>query len=138
MSLNTLFPQIAVGAVIIRDGKVLLVKRAHNPAKGMWANPGGKILPGEKKEAALKREIMEETGLEIEIGELATVFDIVEKVKDQITFHYVIIDYVCTVVGGTLKAGDDAEAAKWFSPQDISTYNIHPKTVDLLKEKFNF
>ena len=98
------FPRVAVGAVIIKNDKVLLVKRSNPPAKGKWAVHGGKILPGETMQDALRREILEETGLIITVDDVVHVFDVIEKENKKISFHYVIIDFTCRILSGEPKA----------------------------------
>jgi 8-oxo-dGTP diphosphatase len=132
-------PQVAVGAIIFKDERILLVKRAKPPAKGMWAIPGGKIISGESMKEALKREIKEETNLDINIGEVVYVFDVMEYDEDkQLSFHYVIIDFECTYKDGILKAGDDALDASWVAENELDGLNLNINTRDMLKQKFNF
>ena len=139
MKKNENLPQVAVGAVIFKDESVLMVKRSNHPAKGMWAMPGGKIHPGETMRQALIREIKEETGLDIEVGEIVYVFDVIERDDtDGISFHYVIIDFLCEMKGGQLKAGDDAADVRWISKMDLKESNVNEKTIMMLQEKFNF
>ncbi|KAA3617325.1 MAG: NUDIX domain-containing protein [Calditrichaeota bacterium] len=137
--LNKHFPQVAVGAIIFKDEKILLVKRANAPAKGVWAVPGGKIKPGESMKNALKREILEETNLEIEVGEAVLVFDVIEYGENaELLFHYVIIDFECTVTGGSIKAGDDAADVRWVSEEEVGELKMSEKTKELLKNKYSF
>ena len=139
MNKNEIYPQVAVGAAVFNDDCVLMVKRSKPPAKGSWAVPGGKIRPGETMQQALVREIKEETGLDIQVGDIIYVFDVIQRdEKNEITFHFVIIDFLCELKGGQLKAGDDALDAKWISRQDIKEMNINEKTKTMLKDKFNF
>ncbi len=134
-----IFPQVAVGAVVFNENKVLLVKRSNEPAKDMWAVPGGKILPGETMRDALQREVFEETAIQIEVREPVYIFDVIEKDKSsELLFHYVIIDFEADYISGEIKAGDDALSVGWFSRSDISRLNVNKKTVDLLKDKFQF
>lgn len=133
------FPRVAVGAVLFDNDRVLLVKRSNDPAKGMWAVPGGKIQPGETMQQALVREIKEETGLVIEVGDIVYVFDVIKhNEKNKITFHYVIIDFLCDLTSGELRAGDDAQEARWISRRELNQLNVNEKTKSMLKEKFNF
>ncbi len=139
MAKSNTFPQTAVGAVLFRKNKVLLVKRGKAPAKDMWALPGGKILPGETMQQALIREIKEETGLEISVGEMVYVFDVIEKDnKQNITFHYVIIDFECNYISGKLKASDDALDAIWATEKKLRKLDVNEKTLTLLRDKYNF
>jgi 8-oxo-dGTP diphosphatase len=98
--------QAAVSAVIFdHDGRVLLVERGEPPGQGLWTVPGGKVEPGELLEAAVRREVREETGLVVAVGPLVTV---VERFDLTAGYHYVILDYLATVQGGQLAAGSDA------------------------------
>ncbi len=130
-------PQVAVGAVIFKDDKVLLVRRKNPPAQGEWAIPGGKVKWGETLRQALKREIMEETNLDIEPVRLLKV---VEVLPDEIqsTFHYVILDYMATIKGGQLMPGDDALAVGWFGKEDLKQILTTPSTRKLLQQEFGF
>jgi len=137
--INENLPKVAVGAVIFNKEKVLLVRRSNPPAQGMWAVPGGKIDPGETMQQALTREIKEETGLDIEVGEIVYVFDVIKhNEQNEISFHYVIIDFLCRLKGGRLQAGDDAREARWIARDDLKVLNVNEKTRSMLREKFNF
>lgn len=139
MSITKNFPQSAVGAVIFHKNKILLVKRGKAPAKDMWALPGGKILPSETMQQALIREIKEETNLEITVGEPVYVFDVIEKDDNQnLTYHYVIVDFECNYISGKLKAADDAIDAIWASESKFRKLNVNDKTKTLLRDKYNF
>lgn len=139
MKKNEKYPQVAVGAVVFKDDCVLMVKRSNAPAKGSWAVPGGKIKLGETMHQALVREIKEETSLDITVGEVVYIFDVIQhNEQKEITFHYVIIDFLCELQGGQLKAGDDAKDVKWISRDDLKKMNINEKTKTMLKDKFNF
>src|SRR5689334_2651198 len=105
-------PVLGVGALIFtrsgRRGPILLVERAGNPLKGYWSIPGGAVETGEKLEEALRREILEETGLRVEPVSLFEIFErIMPDSRGRTEYHYVLMDYVCKVTGGKLRAGDD-------------------------------
>lgn len=112
-------PIVAVGVVIREGGRLLLVRRAQEPAKGLWTFPGGAVELGEELDAAARREALEETGLEIEIEDVAIVFDRIDRRGDQIRYHYVIIDYFARPVGGVLHADSDVSAVRWVSYSDL-------------------
>jgi len=132
-------PRVAVGAVVFKDDRVLLVRRGRAPAKGMWAIPGGSMELGETLQAAAEREIFEETGIVIRAGEPVFTFDVIERDEDgRIRFHYVIVDLLADYIGGALHAGDDAVEARWVSEQALSGLNISSRTRQLLKERFGF
>jgi ADP-ribose pyrophosphatase YjhB (NUDIX family) len=109
-------PQVAVGAIVLdADGRVLLVERGRPPGEGLWSVPGGRLERGETLAQAVAREVREETGLVVEVGALACV---VERMGDD--FHYVILDYVARVIGGTLSAGDDARDARFVDEAELA------------------
>ena len=133
------FPQIGVGAVVFKNGKVLLVKRKHPPAKDQWSVPGGKLKFGERLRTACEREIFEETGIKVKAGEIVYTFEVIDRdEKGDIRFHYVILDFEAEYLSGNPIAGDDAAEAGWFDRQEIKSLDINPFTQKLLKEKLNF
>ena len=101
-----------MGAVIVQDGRVVLIKRRFEPLAGQWSLPGGTLELGETLEAGVAREIREETGLEIEVGPVVEVFDRILLDPDQrVRYHFVLIDYLCRPIGGRLEAGSDVADA---------------------------
>ena len=133
------YPVPAVGAVVFKDDRILLVKRKNPPAKNLWAIPGGKIKPGERMQKAAEREIFEETGLSIKANEPVFSFDVIEHDDNgDIQFHYVIVDLTADYLDGEIKASDDAIEARWISRQELSSLSINKMTRFLLKEKFDF
>lgn len=120
---QSMTPLVGLGAVVVMDGNILLILRGRPPYEGLWSLPGGKLNMGETIEEALRREVAEETGLSIEVGNLAGV---VESIDPEGRFHYVILDYFATVSGGQLEAGDDASDARWVSLQDLAELNSTP------------
>lgn len=133
------YPVAAVGAVVFKDSRVLLVKRKNAPAKDLWAIPGGKIKPGERLQEAAEREILEETGLIVKAADPVFSFDVIERDDTgKIKFHYVIIDLMAKYISGEIRASDDAIEARWITSQDLSVLSINEKTRFLLKEKFDF
>ncbi len=133
------FPRICVGAVVFKDNRVLLVKRKNPPSKGMWAIPGGRVELGESLKQAAQREIMEETGIHIQVDEPIYIFESIQKdEKGRIAFHYIIIDMVARYKKGNISPGDDALDARWISEDELKTLKVNQSTKDFLKEYFNF
>lgn len=131
--------------MIVRDGKLLLIRRGVEPSKGKWSVPGGSVEWGETLIEAVKREVREETGLEIQVERLAGVYDVVVEGSrfnvqgstkqeqtgpevthhsSRITYHYIIIDYFASPVGGELRPGDDADDARWVPIADLDEYEL--------------
>jgi len=127
-------PVVGVGAVVVRDGKALIIKRGHEPRKGEWSLPGGRVELGESLVEALKREIKEETGLDVEPGEVIESFDRIHRDPDgRVRYHFVIVDYVCRVSSGDAVAGSDAEAVAWISADEIDRYGINPHAAAVIR-----
>lgn len=125
--METVHPIPAVAAVIVENGSILLIRRGVEPSLGKWSVPGGSVEPEESLTDAVKREVREETGLEIEVGAVAGVFDLIVPGS----FHYVIIDYFARATGGVLKAGDDAAEARWVPLSELGDYEL----TDHLRER---
>ncbi len=132
-------PRVAVGAIVFREGRVLLVKRGQPPSQGQWAIPGGRVELGETLQAAAEREINEETGLTIRAGDPTYTFDsIIYDDAGRVRFHYVIVDLLADYLGGELRPGDDAREARWVAPQDLAELPVSQTTLDLLKNVLHF
>jgi 8-oxo-dGTP diphosphatase len=127
-------PFIGVGAVIVDDGRVVLVKRGHAPLLGEWSIPGGVLEIGEMLREAAVREAREETGLVVEPGEILGVFDRVVREEDRVRFHYVLIDFLCRPVSGELQAGSDAEEVRWFTLYEISGLKLADDTAQVIRK----
>jgi 8-oxo-dGTP diphosphatase len=127
-------PTVGVGAVVVRDGKALIIKRAHEPRKGEWSLPGGLLELGESLADAAHREIKEETNLDIEVGPIIETFDRVHRDDaGRILYHFVIVDFVCWSDDGEAIPGSDAEGCAWVAANEIDHYgvNAHAKAVIL-------
>jgi len=127
-------PVVGVGAVVVKDGKALIVKRAHEPRKGEWSLPGGRVELGEALVDAVRREIKEETGLDIVVGPIVEVLDRVHHHDGRVRYHFVIVDYLCTCVGGELCAGDDADDAAWVTSDEIEAYGVNSVAAAVIRK----
>ena len=123
MRVNPDRPLVGVGAVILEKGKILLIKRGSEPNKGLWSIPGGPVRIGETLREALRREVREETGLEVEVNELAFVADEILEFEGA-RYHYVIVDFFANIKGGELKPGSDAVDARWFNLQEMEKEDV--------------
>jgi 8-oxo-dGTP diphosphatase len=114
-------PEVAVGGIAFdAHGRVLLVQRGNPPSAGFWTVPGGRVEPGETLDAACRREMHEETGLEVRVGALVEVVErIVRDDGGALRYHFVILDYVVEVVGGALTPASDARDARWCEDAEL-------------------
>ena len=134
-------PLLGVGALVFRgvgeDLEILLVERGKEPLKGFWSLPGGLLEVGERLTEGIRREVREEAGLEVEP---LSVFEIFERIMPdaggRTEYHYVLIDYLCRVSGGTLKAASDVSAVAWVSRANLSQYRITEGTLSVINRAF--
>ena len=118
-------PIVAVGAVILDGDRVLLVRRANPPLKGQWSLPGGAVEVGEPLDAALVREVREETGLDVEVGPVVEVLDSIRRdAGGRVEYHYVILDYACRVTGGRIANGSDAADVRWIPIAELEDRGV--------------
>ena len=129
-------PSVGVGGVLIREGRVLLIRRGKEPLRGRWVIPGGTVELGETLEQALVREMAEETGLEVTAGELLTVFDRIQREEGEVRYHYVIVDFLCSYVAGEARAASDADAVAWVARRDLPAYDLPLKALEVVKDAF--
>jgi len=131
-------PIVGIGAVIVKDNKVLLIKRAGEPGRGLWSIPGGLVELGEKIKDAVRREVKEETGLEVKVNEIADVTEIITRDEEgKVKYHFVIVDFFAEVLRGELKPSSDALEAKWVEFEDLRKYHL-TETVEKLFKKLGF
>jgi mutator protein MutT len=116
-------PLMGVGAVIVDQGRVLLVRRSNEPLKGHWTLPGGLLELGETIVKGVVREVREETGLEVEPLELVELIDRIHRDGNRVQYHYVIADYLCKVTGGVLQASSDADGVRWIERGEWTSRN---------------
>ena len=132
-------PRVAVGAIVFKNDKVLLVRRANAPSEDLWAIPGGKVKLGESLKQAAEREIKEETGITIRAREPVFTFDHIETDgNSRIRFHYVIVDLNADYVSGQPRPGDDALEARWITSAQLKGLNVSKKTLEVLAQLFKF
>ena len=134
-------PLVGVGALIFTEsglrGPILLVERGGNPLKGYWSLPGGLVETGEKLEDAVRREILEETGLRIQPLKLYTIFErIMPDAQGRAEYHYVLADYICKVIGGTLRAGDDVSRVEWVDREKLDGFKITAGTREVIEKVY--
>ena len=127
-------PIVGVGAVIVQDGRVLIIKRAHEPRQGEWSLPGGRVELGETLVEATRREIKEETGLDVDVGALIELFDRVHRRDGRVQYHFVIADFLCTPCGGTLAASDDALDVAWVTPEELEEYGVNQHAAAVIRK----
>jgi len=131
-------PIVGIGAVIVKGNKVLLIKRAGDPGRGLWSIPGGLVELGEKIKDAVRREVKEETGLDVRVGEIANVTEIITRDEEgKVKYHFVIVDFFAEVLRGELKPSSDALEAKWVEFKDLRKYRL-TETVERLFKKLGF
>lgn len=118
-------PLIGVGAVVIEDGKILLVKRAFDPGAGKWSVPGGLVELGEKLSEACIREAEEETGLKVQVLELINVFDMIEKEDSgKFKYHYVLVEFLVRPEGGKLEPNPEVTELRWCTREEIKSLDM--------------
>jgi ADP-ribose pyrophosphatase len=130
-----------VGAVVVHEGRVLLIRRAKEPMRGRWLVPGGTVEWGETLQEAVVREVREETGLDVRAREMVAVLDRIHPEPDAAggasgtaEHHFVIVDYLCDWVSGTLQAGSDAEEAAWVAVADLGDYQVPQAALEVIGE----
>jgi 8-oxo-dGTP diphosphatase len=126
-------PLIGVGAVIVKAGRALLIRRGQAPLLGEWSLPGGVLECGETLREAAIREAREETGLAVEAGEMLGVYERVIRSDDgQVRYHYVLIDFLCHPISGEVKAGSDAADVGWFRSEELPALKLTRDTTDVV------
>jgi len=130
-------PLVGVGAIIIENSRVVLVKRAHPPLQAQWSIPGGVLEVGELVREAALREAREETGLTVEPAELLGVYDrVLRDPVGRVQYHYVLVDFLCRRVSGELQAADDAAAVRWFNREELPALNLAEDTLEVVHKGF--
>lgn len=131
-------PMVGVGGVVLDGDKVLLVRRGREPLRGEWSLPGGLVEVGETLVQALRREIAEETGLAVKVGGIVKVLDrITRDEQGRVRFHYVLVDFLCRVEGGELRAGTDVSEARWVLRHELAEFHLRPATLRVIERAFS-
>jgi ADP-ribose pyrophosphatase YjhB (NUDIX family) len=126
-------PVVGVGGVVLVEGRILLVRRRFEPLAGRWSLPGGVVELGETLETGLRREIAEETGLEVEVGPIVDAFDrITRDGEGRVRFHYVLVDFLCWPLGGSIAHASDVDAVELAAPAGLERFALTPKTLDVI------
>lgn len=131
-------PIVGVGGVVIHRNRALLIRRGSEPLKGEWSIPGGMLELGEELAEGMRRELKEETGLEVEPLEVIAAFDRVLREGKRVKYHYVIVDYVCRLKGGRLRPASDVTDARWVRREDLPKYNLTEKATEVIHHAFEF
>ncbi len=126
-------PICGVGVVVCKDDAVLLIQRGNPPGRGDWGLPGGAVELGETLRDAARREIREECGIEIALGELLDTFEVLQRDDaGRVQYHYVVIDFAAAYVSGDLRAASDVLDARWVAPRDLDAYVMPAKTREVI------
>jgi ADP-ribose pyrophosphatase YjhB (NUDIX family) len=130
-------PLVGIGAIIIENARVLLIKRGQPPLMGEWSIPGGMLELGETVREAAIREAQEETGLTVEPGELLGVFDrVIRDEGNRVRYHYVLIDFLCRRISGDVLAAGDADDARWFTQEEAAKLPLAKDTAEVVRRGF--
>ncbi len=127
-------PFLGVGALIVQGDRILLCRRGKPPYQGFWSLPGGLVELGEPVLDALRREVREETGLEVTIDRFAEVYERITTDSDgRVEYHFTILDYLCRPESGTLRAGDDAADVRWFPRAELASLEMTPGSLAVIE-----
>jgi 8-oxo-dGTP diphosphatase len=128
-------PLVGLGAIVWKDGQVLMVKRGNPPRAGIWSLPGGAQHLGETVRAGIHREIAEETGVTIELLGLVDIIDsVLRDAEGRVLYHYTIIDFAARWVAGEAVAGDDAADVAWVDPADLHRMDLWDETIRVIEK----
>lgn len=130
-------PVVGVGGVVIADGRALLIRRGHAPLEGQWSIPGGTLEVGETIVEGIARELAEETEIQVRMLELIEVFErIFRDKRGKVQYHFVIVDYLCEMTGGTARAGGDVVDVAWVREAELAQFGLTEAATRVLKKAF--
>jgi 8-oxo-dGTP diphosphatase len=129
-------PLVGVGGVVIHGDRALLIRRGSEPLKGQWSIPGGMLELGEELTAGVRRELKEETGLDVEPLECILVFDRIMREGSRVKYHYVIVDYLCRKRRGRLRPASDVIDARWVRREELAQYHLTEMALSLILRAF--
>jgi len=128
-------PIPSVGAIVLKNDKILLVLRGQEPSRGKWSIPGGIVEPGETIREAARREVLEECGVEIELGDVVEVLDAIVRDEDgRVQYHYILIDLLATYLGGKLTVGSDIDDARWVTEEELPRFDVTKGALPVIRK----
>jgi 8-oxo-dGTP diphosphatase len=130
-------PLVGVGGVVISDGRALLIRRGGPPLQGQWSIPGGMLEVGETLFGGVQRELLEETGIEVRVGELIEVFERINlDTEGKARYHFVVLDYLCEPIRGEARAGSDVTDVAWATPEELERYSLTETATRVILKAF--
>jgi 8-oxo-dGTP diphosphatase len=130
-------PMVGIGGVVISNGRALLVRRGRAPLEGQWSIPGGVLEVGETLVDGVRRELLEETGIEVRVGELLEVFERINVDADgRPRYHFVVLDYLCEALRGEARAGSDVTDVAWAAPAELGKYSVSETATRVILKAF--
>ena len=130
-------PVVGVGGVVIENGRALLIRRGSAPLEGQWSIPGGMLELGESIVEGVRRELAEETGIEVRVLELIEVFErVIPGESGRIRYHFVILDYLCEMVSGEARAASDVIDVAWAGEEELEKFALTPIAIRVIRRAF--
>jgi 8-oxo-dGTP diphosphatase len=126
-------PLVGVGALVLKEDKVLLIKRGRPPLQGAWSLPGGRCREDENLKEAAGREVKEECGIDVEVTDLLKLFEYIERdEKGRVKYHYVVFDFKAYYTGGRLAHSSDASDACWIPIRELGRYGLSDSVLEVV------